>query len=142
MGQQPSARSEILGLLCATTRFHTTAGRWPRCCAAPHGPAPTGRWRWTGYGGPGPRRTGPSTRWPPPTPPAEPNGRPAPSAQRAIHAVRRAGLLAPGRVTCLEESAAVLVLLAASRQRVTWCHGASADQCGSTRGWRLTTDNR
>ncbi|OXM43122.1 lasso peptide biosynthesis B2 protein [Amycolatopsis alba] len=48
-------------------------------------------------------------------------------ARRAAHAVRRAGLLAPGRVACLEESAAVLVLLAASRQRVTWCHGAAAD---------------
>ncbi|WP_275295195.1 lasso peptide biosynthesis B2 protein [Amycolatopsis sp. La24] len=45
----------------------------------------------------------------------------------AVHAVRRAGLLAPGRVACLEESAAVLVLLAISRQRVTWCHGAAAD---------------
>ncbi|UMP06893.1 lasso peptide biosynthesis B2 protein [Amycolatopsis sp. EV170708-02-1] len=48
-------------------------------------------------------------------------------ARRAVHAVRRAGLLAPGRVACLEESAAVLVLLAASRQRVMWCHGAAAD---------------
>ncbi|MGW4529166.1 lasso peptide biosynthesis B2 protein [Amycolatopsis sp. NPDC004378] len=48
-------------------------------------------------------------------------------ARRAVHAVRRAGLLAPGRVACLEESAAVLVLLGASRQRVTWCHGAAAD---------------
>jgi hypothetical protein len=30
-------------------------------------------------------------------------------------------------VACLEESAAVAVLLAASRHRVTWCHGAAAD---------------
>lgn len=48
-------------------------------------------------------------------------------ARTAVHAVRRAGLIAPGRVACLEESAAVVMLLAASRQRVTWCHGAAAD---------------
>ncbi|ATY17055.1 hypothetical protein CU254_41460 (plasmid) [Amycolatopsis sp. AA4] len=48
-------------------------------------------------------------------------------ARRAVHAVRKAGLLAPGRVACLEESAAVLMLLAVSRRRVTWCHGAAAD---------------
>ncbi|WNV83073.1 lasso peptide biosynthesis B2 protein [Umezawaea sp. Da 62-37] len=48
-------------------------------------------------------------------------------AEQAVYAVRRAGLLAPGRVACLEESAAVLVLLAASRHRVMWCHGAAAD---------------
>ncbi|QWF85919.1 lasso peptide biosynthesis B2 protein [Amycolatopsis sp. CA-230715] len=48
-------------------------------------------------------------------------------ARRAVHAVRLAGLLAPRRVACLEESAAVLMLLAMSRQRLTWCHGAAAD---------------
>ncbi|APU15584.1 lasso peptide biosynthesis B2 protein [Actinoalloteichus fjordicus] len=48
-------------------------------------------------------------------------------ARQAVHAVRRAGLLAPGRVACLEESAAVALLLAVSRQRVTWCHGVAAD---------------
>jgi hypothetical protein len=48
-------------------------------------------------------------------------------AGQAAHAVRRAGLVAPGRVACLEESAAIVVLLAAYRQRVTWCHGAAAD---------------
>jgi hypothetical protein len=48
-------------------------------------------------------------------------------ARLAVNAVRRAGLVAPGRVACLEESAAVVVMLAASRQRVTWCHGAAAD---------------
>jgi hypothetical protein len=48
-------------------------------------------------------------------------------AHQAVHAVRRAGLAAPGRVACLEESAAVAVLLAASRQRVTWCRGVAAD---------------
>lgn len=52
---------------------------------------------------------------------------PAEHIHKAVHAVRRAGLVIPGRVACLEESAAVVVLLAASRQRVTWCHGAAAD---------------
>ncbi|WP_422647137.1 lasso peptide biosynthesis B2 protein [Actinoalloteichus caeruleus] len=51
----------------------------------------------------------------------------ADQACQAVNAVRRAGLVAPGRVACLEESAAVVVMLAASRQRVTWCHGAAAD---------------
>lgn len=48
-------------------------------------------------------------------------------AQQAVYAVRRAGLLAPGRVACLEESTAVVVTLAISRRRVTWCHGVAAD---------------
>ncbi|MBW1604755.1 lasso peptide biosynthesis B2 protein [Streptomyces sp. JJ66] len=51
----------------------------------------------------------------------------ADQARLAINAVRRAGLVVPGRVACLEESAAVAVMLALSRQRVTWCHGAAAD---------------
>jgi hypothetical protein len=48
-------------------------------------------------------------------------------ARQAVYAVRRVGLLATGRVACLEESAAVVLTLAASRQRVTWCHGVAAD---------------
>ena len=52
---------------------------------------------------------------------------PAERIRLAVHAVRRAGLVAPGRVACLEESAAAVVLLAASRQGVTWRHGAAAD---------------
>jgi hypothetical protein len=55
--------------------------------------------------------------------------RPA-SAERARQvacAVRRVGLLAPGRVACLEESAAVVLALAASRERVEWCHGVAVD---------------
>jgi Transglutaminase-like superfamily len=52
---------------------------------------------------------------------------PAERVHQAVHAVRRAGLVAPGRVACLEESAAVVVLLAASRQWVTWRHGAASD---------------
>ena len=51
----------------------------------------------------------------------------ADQARQAVHAVRRVGLLAPGRVACLEESAAVALMLALSRQRVTWCHGVAAD---------------
>ncbi|WP_281170516.1 lasso peptide biosynthesis B2 protein [Actinokineospora enzanensis] len=48
-------------------------------------------------------------------------------ALEAIHAIRRVGMLAPGRVACLEESSAVVLMLAAYRQRVTWCHGVAAD---------------
>jgi Transglutaminase-like superfamily len=48
-------------------------------------------------------------------------------AHQTVYAVRRVGLLAPGRVACLEESAAVVLTLAASRERVTWCHGVVAD---------------
>jgi hypothetical protein len=48
-------------------------------------------------------------------------------ARRAVHAVRRAGLLFPGRVACLEESVAAALTLAASRRGVTWCHGVAAD---------------
>ncbi|MGH3568553.1 MAG: lasso peptide biosynthesis B2 protein [Pseudonocardia sp.] len=48
-------------------------------------------------------------------------------ARRAVYAVRRAALVLPGRVACLEESVAVVLMLAASRRRVTWCHGVAAD---------------
>lgn len=48
-------------------------------------------------------------------------------AHQAVYAVRRVGQLAPGRVACLEESAAVVLTLAVSRQRVTWRHGVAAD---------------
>jgi hypothetical protein len=55
--------------------------------------------------------------------------RPAPAelAEQAVYAVRRVGLLMPARVACLEESAAVVLLLAASHHGVTWCHGVAAD---------------
>ncbi|MCK2239370.1 MULTISPECIES: lasso peptide biosynthesis B2 protein [unclassified Crossiella] len=55
--------------------------------------------------------------------------RPATPAQahRAVAAVRRVANLFPGRVACLEESAAVVFLLSASRCWVTWCHGVAAD---------------
>jgi hypothetical protein len=48
-------------------------------------------------------------------------------ARKTVHAVRSAGLLMPGRVACIEESAAATLALAVSGQRVTWCHGAAAD---------------
>lgn len=48
-------------------------------------------------------------------------------AYRAVAAVRRVANLFPGRVACLEESAAVVFLLSASRRWVTWCHGVAAD---------------
>jgi hypothetical protein len=51
----------------------------------------------------------------------------ASDAEQVIHAVRRVGRWAPGRVACLEESAAVVLALAVSRHRVTWCHGIAAD---------------
>jgi hypothetical protein len=51
----------------------------------------------------------------------------AEQAAQAVHAIRRVGALVPGRVACLEESAAAVVLLAASRLRVHWCHGVAAD---------------
>ncbi|SFX38718.1 lasso peptide biosynthesis B2 protein [Streptomyces atratus] len=55
--------------------------------------------------------------------------RPATPAQaiRAVEAVRRAGWRSPGRTACLEESAAAVLLLAARRLAVTWCHGVAAD---------------
>ena len=51
----------------------------------------------------------------------------AEQAEQAVYAVRRIGLLVPGRVACLEESVASVLLLAASRVRVDWCHGVAAD---------------
>jgi hypothetical protein len=51
----------------------------------------------------------------------------AEQAAQAVHAIRRVGALLPGRVACLEESAAAVMLLAASRLRVDWCHGVAAD---------------
>lgn len=48
-------------------------------------------------------------------------------ARQAIHAVRRAGLLLPSRVACLEESVAAALALAMQGLGVTWCHGVAAD---------------
>lgn len=52
---------------------------------------------------------------------------PAERVRSTAHAVRRAGMVVPSRVACLEESAAIVLALASARQRVTWCHGVAAD---------------
>ncbi|MFC7867262.1 lasso peptide biosynthesis B2 protein [Streptomyces murinus] len=48
-------------------------------------------------------------------------------AEAAVRAVRAAGWCSPARTACLEESAAAVLLLAARRLAVTWCHGIAAD---------------
>ncbi|MFJ4681550.1 lasso peptide biosynthesis B2 protein [Kitasatospora sp. NPDC088783] len=48
-------------------------------------------------------------------------------AKAAVLAVRAAGWYSPARTACLEESAAAVLLLAARRLSVTWCHGIAAD---------------
>ncbi|MEU1087813.1 lasso peptide biosynthesis B2 protein [Streptomyces sp. NPDC005576] len=51
----------------------------------------------------------------------------AEQVRSASDAVRRVGWLSPGRTACLEESAAVVLLLSARRLGVTWCHGVAPD---------------
>ncbi|MGQ4515557.1 lasso peptide biosynthesis B2 protein [Streptomyces sp. DW26H14] len=48
-------------------------------------------------------------------------------ANAAVLAVRAAGWYSPARSACLEESAAVTLLLAVRRLAVTWCHGVASD---------------
>ncbi|MFJ8046057.1 lasso peptide biosynthesis B2 protein [Kitasatospora sp. NPDC096147] len=48
-------------------------------------------------------------------------------AKAAVLAVRAAGWYSPARTACLEESTAAVLLLAARRRSVTWCHGIAAD---------------
>ncbi|MFE6286238.1 lasso peptide biosynthesis B2 protein [Streptomyces sp. NPDC057877] len=48
-------------------------------------------------------------------------------AAAALAAVRRAGVLYPGRAACLELSLATLLVLAFTRRRVVWCLGAAID---------------
>ncbi|WP_240649585.1 lasso peptide biosynthesis B2 protein [Streptomyces sp. Z26] len=48
-------------------------------------------------------------------------------ATAAVLAVRHACWYSPVRTACLEESAAAVVLLAARRLSVTWCHGVAPD---------------
>lgn len=62
-------------------------------------------------------------------------------AHAAFYAVRRAGLVSLGRVACLEESAAAALLLAITGQRVTWCHGATADPI-RLHAWVQTEDGQ
>ncbi|MFJ4504441.1 lasso peptide biosynthesis B2 protein [Streptomyces sp. NPDC088864] len=51
----------------------------------------------------------------------------AEQAERAVLAVRRVAWFSPVRTACLEESAAVVVLLALRRRSVVWCHGVAPD---------------
>ncbi|MFE5591189.1 lasso peptide biosynthesis B2 protein [Streptomyces sp. NPDC056549] len=48
-------------------------------------------------------------------------------AESAVLAVRRAAWFSPARTACLEESAAVVLLLASRRRSVVWCHGVAPD---------------
>lgn len=63
------------------------------------------------------------------------------AALAAVQAVRAAAWWSPGRTACLEESAAVVVLLAARRLHVTWCHGIAADPV-RLHAWVQTVDER
>ncbi|MEU3076028.1 lasso peptide biosynthesis B2 protein [Streptomyces laurentii] len=60
-------------------------------------------------------------------------------ATAAVLAVRAAGRHSPGRAACLEESAAAVLLLAARRLAVTWCHGIAADPV-RLHAWMQTMD--
>lgn len=48
-------------------------------------------------------------------------------AERVVSAVRWASRWIPFRVACLEESIAAVLVLAARRRHVTWCHGVAPD---------------
>jgi hypothetical protein len=117
---------------------HTPASRAPGCLvivaglalaltvATKHlGPARTGMWRLLRLLAWASRRA---------TRPANPT-----QAEHAVHAVRRAGLVFPGRAACLEESVAAALTLAALRLGVTWCHGVTADPIG-LHAWIESTD--
>jgi hypothetical protein len=51
----------------------------------------------------------------------------ADEAEQVVSAVRWASRWIPFRVACLEESIAAVLVLAARRRRVTWCHGVAPD---------------
>ena len=48
-------------------------------------------------------------------------------ATQVLNAVRWASMLIPGRVACLEESAATVLALGFLKSRATWCHGVVGD---------------
>ena len=48
-------------------------------------------------------------------------------AGRVVSAVRWASRWIPFRIACLEESIAAVLVLAARRRSVTWCHGVAPD---------------
>ncbi|MGA5873111.1 lasso peptide biosynthesis B2 protein [Streptomyces cinereoruber] len=60
-------------------------------------------------------------------------------ARAAVLAVRRAAWLSPGRTACLEESVAVVLLLAMRRLSVVWCHGVAPDPV-RLHAWVQTVD--
>lgn len=47
--------------------------------------------------------------------------------EQAIYCVRQAAYVLPCRIACLEESVAVMLVLAATGQSAVWCHGVAAD---------------
>ncbi|MGI5187668.1 lasso peptide biosynthesis B2 protein [Promicromonospora sp. CA-289599] len=51
----------------------------------------------------------------------------ADEAERVVSAVRWASRWLPFRIACLEESIAAVLVLAARRRSVTWCHGVAPD---------------
>lgn len=60
-------------------------------------------------------------------------------AAGAVTAVRRANWYSPGRTACLEESVAAVLLLAARRLGVRWCHGIASDPV-RLHAWVQTVD--
>ncbi|MFE5677337.1 lasso peptide biosynthesis B2 protein [Streptomyces erythrochromogenes] len=60
-------------------------------------------------------------------------------ATSAVRAVRRAAWFSPARTACLEESAAVVLLLALGRRSVIWCHGVAPDPV-RLHAWITTAD--
>lgn len=64
-----------------------------------------------------------------------------PQAEAAVRAVRAAGWYSPARTACLEESVATVLLLAARRLTVTWCHGVAADPV-RLHAWVQTEDGK
>ncbi|MFE3553763.1 lasso peptide biosynthesis B2 protein [Streptomyces sp. NPDC059193] len=60
-------------------------------------------------------------------------------ATASVHAVRRAAWYSPARTGCLEESAAVALLLAMRRRSVIWCHGVAPDPV-RLHAWIMTHD--
>ncbi|MFJ3979301.1 lasso peptide biosynthesis B2 protein [Streptomyces sp. NPDC090021] len=60
-------------------------------------------------------------------------------ATSAVRAIRRAAWFSPARTACLEESAAVVLLLALGRRSVIWCHGVAPDPV-RLHAWITTAD--
>lgn len=56
-------------------------------------------------------------------------GRPATwqAVDQALHCIRQVAYVLPCRIACLEESVAVMLVLAATGQSAVWCHGVATD---------------